>query len=158
MLNRVILIGSCGRDPETRFFSNGDQQTTVSLATSRRWKDKQTNENKEKTSWHNLIFNRGLAKIASEYLTKGSRINVIGEIEYQEWEKDGEKKYRTVIQVHEMHMLNSRSESDSAQGNSSVSQKQKPSNSATIETNYDAFSDDIPFMDIPRLLAKHHLI
>lgn len=141
MLNRAILIGSCGKDPETRFFSNGDQQTTVSLATSRRWKDKQTGENKEKTSWHNLVFNRGLAKVASDYLTKGSKIYAEGEIEYQEWENDGEKKYRTVIQVQEMYMLGG----GAGQGNAPEQKQAKPANQAA-GPSYDDFDDsDISF-------------
>jgi single-strand DNA-binding protein len=126
MINKVILLGTCGKEPETRFFSNGDQQTTISLATSQRWKDKD-GEKHEKTSWHNLIFSRGLARIASEYIHKGSKIYIEGEIDYQEWEgKGGEKKYRTVIQVLEMQML----------GDKNTTKRDAPA---------DDFNDDIEF-------------
>ena len=142
MLNKVQLIGRLGKDPETRFFPSGDQQTTVSMATSRSWKDKNTGERKQKTSWHNLVFNRGLAKVAADYLKKGSNIFVEGEIDYQEWEKDGVKRYATRILVTEMHMLDTRSGGSSGEnqntGNSQSSNQPPPA-------NYDDFDDDIPF-------------
>lgn len=144
MLNQLNLIGSLGQDPETRFFTSGDRQTTVSLATSKRWKDKQTGERKEKTTWHNLVFNRGLAKVAAEYLKKGSKIYVSGEIDNQSWEKDGQKHYKTVVLVNEMHMLDGKKQDQSIDS----SQKDRPqaSNNAAYEpSDYDDFDDDIPF-------------
>ena len=74
MLNKVTLIGSCGKDPESRFFPSGDRQVTISLATAKRWKDKQSGERKEKTSWHNLAFNGKLADIVDQYVKKGSKM------------------------------------------------------------------------------------
>lgn len=149
MLNQVNLIGSLGQDPMTRFFPSGDQQTTVTIATSRRWKDKETNERKEKTTWHNLVFNRGLAKVAAEYLKKGSKIFVSGEIDNQSWEKDGQKYYKTVILVNEMQMLGSKS--DGGQQGSEQSAQQRPAQPQQGQapqqggSPYDAFDDDIPF-------------
>ena len=148
MLNKCQLIGRLGKDPETRFFPSGDQQTTVSIATSRRWKDKNTGERKEKTSWHNLVFNRGLAKIAAEYLKKGSNIYVEGEIDYQEWEKDGVKHYATKIIVSDMKMLDGKGDSQQA----SPAQSPAPPRQAAPQPgpsqasyDYDFDDDTIPF-------------
>jgi len=142
LLNKVTLLGSLGKDPETRFFPSGDQQTTVSIATSRRWKDKTTGERKEKTAWHNLVFNGPLAKIAGEYLKKGSKIHVTGEIEYQEWETDGVKKYATKIIVNDLIMLDSKPE-----GQQSREPRREPGKPGTMESEnkYDDYDDDLPF-------------
>jgi single-strand DNA-binding protein len=134
MLNKVFLLGSLGKDPESRYFPSGDQQVTVSLATSKRWKDKQTGEKKEKTAWHNLVFNGGLAKVASEYLTKGSKVHIIGEIDYQEWESDGQKKYMTRILVTDMTMLGGKGDSQ---------QQSKPAQNSAPPVDDDF--EDIPF-------------
>lgn len=150
MLNRVMLIGALGQDPETRFFPSGDQQTTVSLATSRRWKDKQTGERKEKTTWHNLVFNRGLAKVAAEYLKKGSKIYVSGEIDNQSWEKDGQKHYKTVISVTEMHMLDSRNGGSSSEPGNGANQS-----SGSGAASYDDYNDDIPFASLNWQIRRH---
>lgn len=151
MMNKVFLIGSCGKDPESRSFPSGDQQVTISLATSKRWKDKSTNERREKTSWHNLVFNGGLAKVAGEYLKKGSKIHVIGEIDYQEWEKDGVKKYATRILVSEMNMLDSKS------GGNGQHTEQKPANNAHSAGSYDDYDDDIPFDSLNWQIRSHLL-
>ena len=145
MYNKVILIGACGNDPEIRLFPSGDKVATVSLATSRRWKDKQTNEKKEKTQWHNLVFNRGLADVVEQYVTKGSKLSVEGEIDYQQWEKDGVKHYATRILVSNMVMLDSKKDGDSepkAASRPSTSYQAKP---PTPPANELPFDDDIPF-------------
>ena len=145
MYNKVILIGACGNDPEIRLFPSGDKVATVSLATSRRWKDKQTNEKKEKTQWHNLVFNRGLADVVEQYVTKGSKLSVEGEIDYQQWEKDGVKHYATRILVSNMVMLDSKKDGDSepkAASRPSTSYQAKP---PTPPANDLPFDDDIPF-------------
>ncbi len=145
MYNKVILIGSCGNDHEIRFFPSGDKVATVSLATSRRWKDKQTNEKKEKTQWHNLVFNRGLADVVEQYVTKGCKLSVEGEIDYQQWEKDGVKHYATRILVSNMVMLDSKKDGDSepkAASRPSTSYQAKP---PTPPANDLPFDDDIPF-------------
>lgn len=143
MLNKVTLIGRLGKAPETRFFTSGDQLTTAPLATSRRWKDKQTGERKEKTAWHNLAFTRGLAKVAAEYLKKGSNIYIEGEIDYNEWEKDGVKHRTTRILVTEMHMLDTRNGTGNTGGESQNTGNSQSSNQPSA--NYDDFDDDIPF-------------
>jgi len=153
MINKVTLVGSLGKDPESRFFASGDQQVLVAMATSERWKDKQTGERKEKVSWHNLVFNNGLAKIADEYLKKGSKIYVEGKIDYQEWEKDSVKKYMTRIVVSEMKMLDSRegnAQQQTAPANQTQSQQrpqqQKAPQQSRPRDNFDApYDDDIPF-------------
>jgi single-strand DNA-binding protein len=141
MLNKVTLIGSCGKDPESRFFPSGDRQVTLSLATSERWKDKQSGERKEKTSWHNLAFNGKLADIVDQYVKKGSKIYVEGKIDYQEWEKDGVKKYMTRIVVDNMVMLDSKSEGQAQ--SSAPAQQQTPAHKAPA--NDAPYDDDIPF-------------
>ena len=137
MLNKLIGIGRLTKDPEVRFFPNGDQQTTASLVTSRTWKDKQTGERKEKASFHNLVFSRGLAKVVADYCKKGSLINVEGEIDYQEWEKDGVKKYMTRILVSDMKMLDSRQQGEQ--------QQQQRQTAPQNNNNYDDIDSDIPF-------------
>jgi len=93
MLNKVMLIGNLGADPEVRYMPSGGAVTTVRLATSRRWKDKQTNERKEETEWHRVVFFNRLAEIAGEYLKKGSQIYVEGRIRTQKWQgQDGQEK------------------------------------------------------------------
>lgn len=146
MLNKVTLIGSCGKDPESRFFPSGDRQVTISLATSERWKDKQSGERKEKTSWHNLAFNGKLADIVDQYVKKGSKIYVEGKIDYREWEKGGVKKYMTQIVVEKMVMLDSKSEGQSSDRHtpmrpSEQHAKPEPANGAP----YDDFDDSIHF-------------
>ena len=141
MLNIVTLIGSCGKDPESRFFPSGDRQVTISLATSERWKDKQSGERKEKTSWHNLVFNGGLADIVDQWVKKGSKIYVGGNIDYQEWEKDGVKKYMTRIVVDNMVMLDSKSEGQAQ--SSAPSQQQALAHKAPA--NDAPYDDYIPF-------------
>jgi single-strand DNA-binding protein len=98
-VNKVILVGNLGKDPETRRMSNGDPVVSLRLATSESWRDKQSGERKEKTEWHSVvIFNENLAKVAEQYLKKGSKIYVEGQLQTREWQdKDGVKKYTTEI-------------------------------------------------------------
>jgi len=108
-VNKVILVGNLGRDPETRTFPSGDQVCNVTLATTDKWKDKQTGEPKEATEWHRLVFNGRLAEIAAQYLRKGSQIYVEGQIRTRKYnDKDGIEKYATDIRVDQMQMLGSR--------------------------------------------------
>jgi single-strand DNA-binding protein len=156
MLNKVMLIGRLGADPETRYMTNGDAVTNIRLATSLRWKDKQTGERKEETEWHRVVFFRGLAKVAGEYLKKGSQVYVEGRIRTNKWQKDGVDQYSTEIIADEMHMLDSKSGgtanySDNAPPVSSYDkQPSAPSggssgSSAPGPASYDDFDDDIPF-------------
>ena len=95
-LNKVILIGNLGRDPETRYLPNGDAVANISVATTDTWKDK-NGEKQEKTEWHRVTLYRRLGEIAGEYLKKGSQVYIEGRIEYREYEKDGQKRYSTDI-------------------------------------------------------------
>jgi single-strand DNA-binding protein len=155
-VNKVILVGRLGKDPETRYMTSGEAVTTVSLATSETWRDK-SGEKQEKTEWHNLVFyNRGaykLAEIAGEHLKKGSQIYVEGRITTEKWQdKEGKDRYTTKIIVNEMQMLGSKSTGGSFEV---VENKTAPSSSGSAaapakaapaaKNSFDNFDDDIPF-------------
>jgi single-strand DNA-binding protein len=163
MLNKVMLIGRLGADPEVRFLPSGGSVATIRLATSRRWKDKQTGERKEETEWHRVVFFSRLAEIAGEYLKKGSQVYVEGRIRTQKWQgQDGQDRYTTEIVADSMNMLDSRSGGTTEFGGDQPSagysaasskpayQSQQPqqNNSGTMPPSppaYDDFDDDIPF-------------
>ena len=109
-VNKVILVGNLGRDPEMRSFPSGDQVANVTLATTDKWKDKQSGEPREHTEWHRLVFNGRLAEIAGQYLRKGSQIYVEGSIRTRKWQDQasGQDRYSTEIRVDQMQMLGSR--------------------------------------------------
>lgn len=116
-LNKVLLIGNLGRDPESRTFPSGDMVTNVSIATTERWKDRQSGEMREATEWHNLVFNGRLAEIAAQYLRKGSQVYIEGRLCTRKWQdKNGQDRYTTEIRVYEMKMLGSRADSAHPQG------------------------------------------
>ncbi|WP_324731016.1 single-stranded DNA-binding protein [Pseudomonas paeninsulae] len=98
-VNKVIIVGSCGQDPETRYLPNGNAVTNLSLATSEQWTDKQTGQKVEKTEWHRVSLFGKVAEIAGEYLRKGSQCYIEGKLQTREWEKDGIKRYTTEIVV-----------------------------------------------------------
>jgi single-strand DNA-binding protein len=105
-VNKVILIGNLGKDPETRYFPSGDAVTNATLATTESWKDKQSGETKEATEWHNLVFPGKLAEIAGKYLKKGSKVYVEGSLRTRKWQdKEGKDRYTTEIRVQDMQML-----------------------------------------------------
>lgn len=109
-VNKVILVGNLGADPETRYMPNGDPITNIRLATTFRWKDKQSGENKEETEWHRVVFRTRLAEIAGEYLKKGSPVYVEGRIRTRKWQdKDGQDRYTSEIMADNMQLLGSRS-------------------------------------------------
>lgn len=109
-VNKVILIGNLGRDPETRYMPNGEAVTNITLATTETWKDRTSGERQEKTEWHRITFYRRLAEIAGEYLKKGSQVYVEGRLETRKWtDKEGKDRYTTEIIASEMKMLGSRS-------------------------------------------------
>ncbi len=115
-VNKVILIGNLGNDPETRFFPDGTAVTNASIATSETWRDKQTGEQREKTEWHRVVFrdrgNYRLGQIAGEYLKKGAKVFVEGSLQTRKWQgQDGQDRYTTEIIVSEMQMLDSRNAS-----------------------------------------------
>jgi single-strand DNA-binding protein len=108
-INKVILIGNLGNDPETRYMPSGGAVTNISLATSESWKDKQTGQPQERTEWHRVVFFNRLAEIAGEYLRKGSKVYVEGSLRTRKWQdKSGQDKYTTEIVASEMQMLDSR--------------------------------------------------
>ena len=107
-INKVMLIGNLGRDPETRYAQNGSAVTRFSIATSESWKDRTSGEQHERTEWHNVVCFARLAEIAGEYLRKGSKVYVEGSLRTSSWEANGEKKYRTEINARELQMLDSR--------------------------------------------------
>lgn len=136
MLNKVMLIGNLGADPDVRYLPNGGAVANLSLATSERWKDKQSGEMKEATQWHRVSCFGRLAEIASEYLHKGSKVFVEGSIQYRDYEKDGVKKYATDIKAFSLKMLDPKG---------SGAPKPKPEPSAESSSQDDDFSDPIPF-------------
>lgn len=151
-VNKVILIGRLGKDPETRYMPNGEAVTNAALATSENWKDK-SGEKQEKTEWHNLVFYRRLAEIAGEYLKKGSQVYIEGKLQTRKWEKDGVTRYTTEVIVNEMTMLGGKS---SGSSNFEVVEKSTASAEhssavpaskavAPAKSNFDNFDDDIPF-------------
>lgn len=155
-INKVILIGNCGQDPETRYSASGAAITNVSLATSETWKDKQSGQPQERTEWHRVVFFNRLAEIAGEYLKKGSKVYIEGSLRTRKWQdQQGQDKYTTEIVANEMQMLDSRGgESSGPYNTSSPSQpgnqySQSEANASTTSRepapDMDSFDDDIPF-------------
>ena len=139
-INKVILVGNLGRDPETRYLPSGGAVTNVSLATSRSWKDRDSGEQKEKTEWHRVVFFNRLGEIAGEYLKRGSKVYIEGELRTREWEKEGQKHFTTEIVATEMQML------DSKGGNSDYEKNNNSSITAPSSlSSSDMVDDDIPF-------------
>ena len=107
-INKVILIGNLGRDPEVRYTQDQRPVTNFSVATSESWRDRNTNEMQERTEWHSIVCFARLAEIASEYLRKGSKVYIEGRLQTRSWEQDGQTRYRTEVVANEMQMLDSR--------------------------------------------------
>lgn len=146
-INKVILIGNLGRDPETRYMSSGDAVTNIALATTDVWKDK-NGEKQEKTEWHRVTFYRKLAEIAGEYLKKGRSVYVEGRLETRKWtDKNGVDRYTTEIIATDMKMLGSRPGSGSFDSDGRDEQGSGPGQSAPNRSNtgFDDMEDDIPF-------------
>ncbi|WPB57178.1 single-stranded DNA-binding protein [Xylophilus sp. GOD-11R] len=116
-VNKVIIVGNLGRDPEMRSFPSGDQVANVTIATTDRWRDKTSGEMREATEWHRVVFNGKLAEIAGQYLRKGSQVYVEGSLRTRKWTgQDGVEKYTTEIRADQMQMLGSRQGSGAPQG------------------------------------------
>ena len=116
-VNKVIIVGNLGRDPELRTFPSGDQVANVTIATTDKWKDKQSGEMKEATEWHRVVFNGRLAEIAGQYLRKGSQVYVEGSLRTRKWtDQSGVEKYSTEIRADQMQMLGSRQGMGGGQG------------------------------------------
>lgn len=174
-INKVILIGNLGADPETRYMPNGNAVCNITLATTDSWKDRNTGQQQERTEWHRVVFFGRLAEVAGQYLRKGSKIYIEGRLQTREWEKDGIKRYTTEVVVDmggQMQMLDSRGDGggnyDQSQGfqprpqqqqpaaQPAASQpqpqyEQRPAPAAQIPPapapaqSFDNFDDDIPF-------------
>jgi len=152
-VNKVILVGRLGKDPETRYMTSGEAVTNCTLATSENWKDK-SGEKQEKTEWHNLVFYRRLAEIAGEYLKKGSQIYAEGKLQTRKWQdKEGRDRYTTEIVVNEMTMLGGRSSGagsfevveNKPDRSSAAPAKAAPATAKSSGSSFDNFDDDIPF-------------
>jgi len=113
-VNKVILIGNLGADPEVRYMPNGEAVANISLATTESWKDKNTGQPVERTEWNRVVFYRRQAEIVGEYLKKGSKVYIEGRLQTRQWEKDGVKHYTTEIIANEMQMLDRAGESSSS--------------------------------------------
>ncbi len=148
-INKVILVGNLGADPETRYTASGDAVCNIRIATTDSWKDKSSGEKREATEWHRVVFYRRLAEIAGQYLKKGSQVYIEGRIKTRKWQnKEGQDQYTTEIEATEMQMLGGRQgggampmDNDSGGGNdySPAPPKNKP------KPSFDDLGDDIPF-------------
>ncbi len=155
-VNKVILVGNLGRDPEVRYTSSGTAVANVTIATSEQWKDKQSGQSQERTEWHTVVFYNRLAEIAGEYLRKGSQVYVEGSLRTRKWQdKTGNDRYTTEIIANEMQMLGGRGGSggggtaefnqDYNAGASRAPAQQSAPSGGQGGGNFDDFDDDIPF-------------
>ena len=153
-VNKVILVGNLGKDPETRYMPSGSAVTNLTLATSESWKDKQTGDQQERTEWHKIAMFGRLAEIAAEYLRKGSQVYIEGKLRTRKWQdKEGKDRYTTEIVADEMQMLGSKgggagaSASAGANAPAAATASQRP---PVVNDSVDGgppgdFDDDIPF-------------
>ncbi|HIG65688.1 MAG TPA: single-stranded DNA-binding protein [Methyloprofundus sp.] len=158
MLNKVTLIGNLGADPEVRYMPAGGAVANITVATTFRWKDKQSGERKEKTEWHRVVFFNRLAEIVGEYLRKGSQVYIEGRLQTRKWQdQSGQDRYTTEIVATEMNMLGSRSggtaplanapasNNNTKSPNSAAPAQQPPASNSPPPAAYEDFDDDIPF-------------
>ena len=141
-INKVILVGNLGQDPEVKYTAGGAAVTTLSLATSESWKDKDTGSDQEKTEWHRVVLWRRLAEIAGEYLKKGSKVYIEGQLQTRKWEQDGQTRYTTEVVGRDMQFLDSRGGSSS--DNSSYEDVRQDTGSQNLPDS-GITDDDIPF-------------
>ncbi len=152
-VNKVILVGNVGNDPEVRYMPNGNAVANISVATSDSWKDKNTGDQQERTEWHRVVFFNRLAEIVEQYVKKGTKLYLEGRLQTRSYEQDGVKKYSTEIVANEMQMLDSRGAGPNQEfGDQPNSPSVSPSQDSTdnsgqqaAPTNFDNFDDDIPF-------------
>ena len=153
-INKVILIGNLGRDPETRYTQGGSAVTTFSLATSDQWRDRETNEQQERTEWHRVVCFARLGEIAGQYLRRGSKCYIEGRLQTRSWEdREGQTRYTTEVVARDMQMLDSRG--DAAGGyappprGGGAQERSQPARSAApaadVADDLDDLDDDIPF-------------
>jgi single-strand DNA-binding protein len=146
-VNKVILVGNLGADPETRYMTNGDAVCNIRLATTESWKDKASGEKKEITEWHRVVFYRKLAEIAGQYLKKGSQVYLEGRIRTRKWtDKEGQERYTTEIEATEMQMLGRREGQGAPTTRESAPDlRPGPKSDKAAKPDFDNFEDDIPF-------------
>lgn len=133
-INKAIVLGRVGQDPELRYMTSGEAVCNLSIATSTEWKDKQTGEKKQNTEWHKIVLYKGIAEVAGKYLKKGSQVYIEGKLKTRKWFKDGVDHYTTEIIGNEIQLLGSK-----------VEREEQPSGSSVIPTDHNSFDDDIPF-------------
>jgi single-strand DNA-binding protein len=145
-VNKVILVGNLGKDPEVRYMPDGGAVCNFSIATTENWKDK-SGVKQEKTEWHNIVMYRRLAEIAGEFLKKGRPVYIEGSLQTRKWEKDGVTRYSTEVIANQMQMLGGKDGSDSSSSQSSSAPGQTPSEKQRdkVDGSFDDFDDDIPF-------------
>jgi single-strand DNA-binding protein len=148
-VNKVILIGNLGKDPQQRAMPSGKAVVNFSLATTDGWRDKQTGEQKEATEWHNVVMFDRLAEIAAEYLRKGSQVYIEGRIRTRKWQdKEGQDRYTTEIIANEMQMLGGRGQAGgagAAAADRAPARSQEPAPRGEAAGVAESFDDDIPF-------------
>ena len=151
-VNKVILVGNLGKDPETRYMPNGEAVTNCTVATTDTWKDKTSGEKKEQTEWHRVVFFRRLAEIAGQYLKKGSQVYIEGALKTRKWtDKEGQDRYTTEIVADSMQMLGSRQGSGSGDSMPPRESSAPPSGGQSkpaqqpAGAGFNDFEDDIPF-------------
>jgi single-strand DNA-binding protein len=144
-VNKVIIVGNLGSDPDTKFMPSGSALTNLSVATTDSWKDKQSGEKVEKTEWHRVVMFDRLAEIAGEYLRKGSQVYIEGQLQTRKWQdKDGNDRYSTEIRARDMQMLGSRGGEASGGGFQGGGGQRAPQAAAAARPEPE-FDDDIPF-------------
>lgn len=149
-INKVIILGNIGQDPETTYIPNGSAVTKISVATSKKWKDKNTGQDQEQTEWHRIVFFGKLADIAGQYLKKGSKVYVEGALKTNKWQdKEGKDRYTTEIIAGEMQMLDGKGGNNDPEQHSSGNKAQANPTYTPSVTNVtndpENFDDDIPF-------------
>ena len=141
-INKVIIVGNLGNDPEIRTMPNGDAVAKISVATSESWVDKNTNERKTQTEWHSIVFYRRQAEVAGEYLRKGSKVYVEGRLRTRKWQdQNGQDRYTTEIQGDNLQMLGGRQD----EPKQAKASKVKPEPLSAMAEQGDSFDDNIPF-------------
>lgn len=145
-VNKVIIIGRLGKDPETRNLQNGSAATNFTVATSESWKDKNTGQKQERTEWHNVSVFGKLAEICGQYLHKGSQVYVEGALRTRKWQdNNGQDRYTTEIIANEMRMLDSKSDGQQGGGYQQQPQQRQQVPVQQPPGGYDNFDDDVPF-------------
>lgn len=145
-VNKVILVGNCARDPETRNMPSGSSVVNFSVATSESWVDKDTQQKQERAEFHNCVCFGKLAEIIAQYVKKGSKLYIEGSLRTRSWEQEGVKRYATEIVVSEMQMLDGKPQDSGQQsGQGRAATAQSAPSSQNVAPGFDNFDDDIPF-------------